>query len=155
MTRPLIPAVISLGETSSWTSTSEDTVVSLHVRAVLGIDASAALVIRRELVDDHGHVHMHVHGRIVDLVLACDDPAQAERRIRAVDRYSGSPLLTTKALQLIGAERFAEQISVTAETLVLGGRPGEKVGRAQANDRRAQRGRKGTTARRTAARHLH
>ena len=56
---------------------------------MIGVDESAALVLRHELVDGQGHMH----GRIVDHVLACDDPAQTERRLRAVDRYSGSPLL--------------------------------------------------------------
>lgn len=104
MTLPSIPAVTSLGESSSWTSVSEETVGSLHVRAVIGIDASAALVIRRELVDGRGHTHDH----IVDLVLECEDPAQAEHRLRAVERYSGSPLLTAKTMRIIGPERFAE-----------------------------------------------
>jgi len=71
---------------------------------VIGIDASAALVVRRELVDGHGHTHR----RVVDLVLACGDPAQAEHLLRAVERYSGSPLLTAAAMRIIGPERFAE-----------------------------------------------
>lgn len=113
MSHSPIPAVVSLGDSSSWTSVSEETVASLHVRSVIGIDASAALVVRRELVDGHGHTH----GRVVDFVLACGDPAQAEHLLRAVERYSGSPLLTAAAMRIIGPERFAEQIFVAARTL--------------------------------------
>ncbi len=113
MSHPHIQAVVSLGDSSSWANVSEEAVGSLHVRPMIGIDASAALVVRRELVDGLGHTH----GRIVDLVLGCDDPQEAEHRLRAVERYSGSPLLTAKAIRLIGPERFAEQISVAADAL--------------------------------------
>ncbi len=82
MTDPLVPAVSSLDEPSLWTGVSEAAIASLHIRSMIGIAASAALVVRREFVDGH------IHERIVNLVLACDDAMRAKAACRMLPNAS-------------------------------------------------------------------
>ena len=55
MTHILIPAVVSRSGLVSWPRVSEELVRSLHVQRVIGIETSAAIVVRFKVGVDHGH----------------------------------------------------------------------------------------------------
>lgn len=96
---------------SPWTLVSDEAVGTLHVGVSIDVDADGTIVVRRDLVDGRGQMH----GGVMELALECDDRREAELRLLAIDSFSDSPLLTVKALGILGAERFAERIALAAE----------------------------------------